>query len=304
MIEQEIFFKTGLIELSGTLALPDLNGQFPAVLLIPGSGQTDRNDNAKKLKINAFVDISRFLTNHGIASLRFDKRGVGKSQGNYWETGFYDRINDVAAALNFLKRHKNINSDKVFLLGHSEGALISTNLAGTGAEVAGIILLAGSAQSGELVLKWQALEIVKNLRGFNGWLIRAFHIDVSKSQSKKLYKIKQSTKDWYRQAIVLKFNAKWFREFMAYDPTEDLSRIKIPVLAITGSKDIQVNPEDLQKMAYLIKSPFEQHLIKDMTHILRIEQGEANISNYKKEINRPVEPKLLEIILNWLEKLI
>ena len=96
----------------------------------------DRNENHKKIRLNALNDIARYLAQNGIASFRYDKRGVGQSGGDYWKTGFYDRVQDALAALQYLKQQKNIQPENAFMLGHSEGALISTRLAGTGAEVA------------------------------------------------------------------------------------------------------------------------------------------------------------------------
>jgi pimeloyl-ACP methyl ester carboxylesterase len=301
MKEQEIRFKSGGIEIAGTMALPDSDGPFPCVLLIAGSGQIDRNENNKKFHLNAFYDISHFLAKNGIASLRYDKRGVGQSDGDYWETGFYDNTLDALAALQYLKQQKNIQSKYIFLLGHSEGAFVAIRLAGVGAEAAGIILIAGAAQSGEAVLKWQAIQVTNGFRGINGWLIKVLHINVTKAQQKQIDKIKQSKKDWLRQQLLVKINAKWLREFMAYNPVEDLPLITVPVLAITGSKDIQVDPADLDKMAHLVKAPFEAHRIQDMTHMLRIEKDDASISKYKEEIRKPIEPQLLEIVLRWIE---
>jgi alpha-beta hydrolase superfamily lysophospholipase len=246
MQEREVRFKSGEIELAGTVALPDGEGPFACVLLIPGSGQVDRNENHKKLHINIFYDISHFLAENGLASFRYDKRGVGESRGDHWTTGFYDGVQDVLAALDYLKQQTSIQPQNIFLLGHSEGAFIASRLAGRGAEVAGIVLIAGAAQSGEAVLKWQAIQVAKGLRGFNAWLIKLLRIDVSKSQQKAINKIKQSDKDWYRQKLFVRVNAKWFREFMAYDPAGDMPRITVPVLAVTGSKDIQVDAADLE----------------------------------------------------------
>lgn len=303
MREEDVRFESGGINLGGTLAFPDGDGPFPAVLFIAGSGETDRNENTPKYHINSFYDLSHYLAERGIASLRYDKKGVGQSGGDHWTAGLYDHAEDAMAASRYLRRQKAILPDKTFLVGHSEGAFIAVMLAGQGFETAGIILLAGGAQSGEAVLKWQALQVAKGLKGLNGWIIRAFRINVSKAQQKQLDKIKRSKKDVYRQNLVAKINAKWLREFMAYDPTEDLERIAVPVLAITGSKDIQVDPADLERMAKLVKSPFEYHVIPDMTHMLRIERGEPSISKYKDEIKAPVEPELLEIVHNWLVKL-
>jgi len=302
MQEHEIRFKSGEIDLAGTLALPSSNGPFPAVLFITGSGPIDRNENHKKLHLNIFDDISHYLAENGIASLRYDKRGTGDSQGDYWKTGFYDNSQDALAALQYLKLQNNIQKENIFILGHSEGALQAMRLTGGGTEVAGIILLAGGAQSGEAILKWQAIQIAKGLKGINGWFIKILHIDISKAQQKQIDRIKKSKQDYFRSQLVAKINAKWFREFMDYNPAEDLQRITVPVLAINGSKDIQIDSSDLDRMANLIKAPFEPHLIPNMTHLLRIEEGDAAISKYKKELKKPLEPMVLEIVLQWMQR--
>ena len=304
-IEQEISFYSGPHILAGTLTIPDspgLEGTFPGVLLVPGSGQIDRNENAKKLAIDAFGEIATDLANKGIASLRYDKRGVGESQGDFWSTGFYDNVSDAATALHVLKFNEYIQPEHVFILGHSEGAIITTRLAATGADVAGVILLAGTAESGEDEMLWQGEQVVKGMHGFNGFLIKALHIDVQKAQRKQLNKIKQSTKDWYRVGSVAKVNAKWTREFLAYNPVEDLPKIQVPVLGITGSKDIQVDPSDLQRMAELVKSEFEWHEVPDVTHILRTEAGEATLSTYRQQVQRPVDERILNFISDWLQR--
>jgi alpha-beta hydrolase superfamily lysophospholipase len=299
--EQEIRFRSGEIELAGTTTLPDPRGIFPGVVFISGSGPIDRNENHKKIRINAFHDISNYLAQNGIASFRYDKRGVGQSKGKYLKTGFNDNAMDAIAALEFFGQQSKIDSGKIFMLGHSEGAVIAAKLAGAGVKAAGVILLAGTAQSGEAVMKWQAKQVVKKLKGLNGWIIKTFNIDVSKAQQKQFDRINKSTKDRIRIQLFIKLNAKWFREFMAYDPSVDLSKITVAVLAITGSKDIQVDPADLERMAGLVKAPFEHHLIRNMTHMLRIEEGEASVSNYSKELKKPVESEMLKIILKWLE---
>jgi alpha-beta hydrolase superfamily lysophospholipase len=302
MEEREIRFESGGLRLAGTLALPGSGGPFPGVLFITGSGQVDRDENHPKMRLNAFYDLSHYLAQNGIASLRYDKRGVGASEGDYWSTGFDDHLQDALTALECLKGQGMVQTETVFILGHSEGAVIATRMAGGGAKVAGVILLSGSAQSGEAVLKWQALQVARGMKGINGWLIKTLHIDVAKAQQKQIDKIKASKVDTYRQQLVAKVNAKWFREFIAYDPALDFPCIAVPVLAITGSKDIKVDPNDLDRMASLVKAPFEKHLIPGMTHLLRVADGDAGISDYKEEIKEPIEPQVLEIVLHWLEK--
>ena len=301
-IEQEVSFYSGPHILTGTLTLPDTQGTFPGVLLVPGSGRVDRNENAKKLAIDALREIAMNLAKKGIATLRYDKRGVGESQGEFLETGFYDNVSDAATALHFLKFNEYIQPDHVFILGHSEGAVIATRLAGTGADVAGVILLAGTAESGEDVMLWQSEQVVDGMHGLNGFLIKALHIDVQKTEHKQLDKIKQSTKDWYRVGLFTKLNAKWMREFLEYDPADDLSKIQVPVLAITGSKDIQVKPSDLKRMAELVKSEFEWHEVPDVTHILRTEAGEPTLSTYRQQVQRPVDERIQHFISDWLNR--
>jgi hypothetical protein len=101
-IECEVTFQSGDLHLAGTLLLPGTGGPHPAVLLLPGSGQVDRNENAKKLAVNALREIALHLAGLGIATFRYDKRCVGTSQGDYWETGFFDRVTDAVAALAWL----------------------------------------------------------------------------------------------------------------------------------------------------------------------------------------------------------
>jgi len=301
-IERDVTFASGSLHLAGTLLLPASDGQWPAVLLIPGSGQVDRNENATKLHINAFRDIAVHLSEQGIATLRYDKRGVGASGGNFWDTGFFDNVTDAGAALGCLRSQKEVRSDKVLLLGHSEGALTATRLAATGVDVTGVILLAGPAQNGEDVLRWQAQQVIAGMRGFNRFVINLFHIDVRKAQKKQLDKIKKSTKNWYRVQFIAKLNAKWFREFMAYNPAGDLPKIQVPVLALTGSKDIQVDPGDLERMAGLVKAEFESHILPNITHILRAEPGQPTLSTYKQQITQPVDQSVLQAISEWLRR--
>jgi pimeloyl-ACP methyl ester carboxylesterase len=299
-MEREINFPSKGFQIAGTFSVPDSGSNLPAVLLIPGSGQIDRNENHKKLRLNLFNELSDYLTGKGFAVLRYDKRGIGSSSGDYWETGFYDNISDALSALEFLRNQNEIDASRIFLLGHSEGAFISTNIAGQGADISGIVLLAGGAHSGEETLKWQALKVVEGMKGLNKWLINIFHLDVAKSQQKQLDKIKKSTKDYYRIQMISKLNAKWMREFLANNPAEDLPTISAPVLAITGSKDIQVDPEDLKLMEKLVKSPFEYHILPDVTHLLRKEEGAASISNYQKLVRDPIDERIPKIICNWL----
>jgi uncharacterized protein len=301
-VGRDVTFESGSTRLVGSFSVPNRPGPFAAVLMLPGSGQTDRDDNVAKLRIDALPQLAAFVAPKGFASLRYDKRGVGASEGDYWKTGLGDRVADAAAGLAWLRSQEDVDAERVYVLGHSEGALIAIQLAGADMPMAGAILLAATAHSGEETLVWQAQRIAQGMRGFNKWLIGKLHIDVRESQRKALDRIKRTERDWVRVRLVQKVNVKWMREFLAYDPAEDLARIRVPVLALTGSKDIQVDPADLELMARWVRSDFESHEVPDVTHLLRADPGEPSLATYRRQVLRPVDPRVLELVGDWLER--
>jgi uncharacterized protein len=301
MNEQDLQFSSGSLLLAGTLATPDRGGPFPCVLLLPGSGRVDRDENLKKLPIDVLRQVAADLAGRGIASFRYDKRGVGSSQGHYGRSGLYDHVADAEAALTFLAVRPDVAAGRLFVLGHSEGAYISVRVAAERPDLAGVVLLAGGARTGEEELRWQARRVVDTLTGFNAFLIRLLRIDPLKSQAKFLEKIKRSSEDTYRVRL-RKINAKWMREFLAYDPAPDLARIRAPILAITGAKDIQVDPANLERMGKIVAASFEAHVVPDVTHLLRRESGPGGIRTYKEQVKRPVAPEVLALIGLWVKK--
>jgi len=302
MPERVLTFESAGLTLSGTLRLPDGQGPFPAVLLVAGSGQVDRDENHKKLHINLFREIASYLAAREIATFRYDKRGVGASEGDFWAAGLYDNIADAGAALACLKAQDAIRPGSVFVMGHSEGSLISARLAAEKENVAGAILLSGTAQPGEDVLKWQARQVVQGLPGFTKALMKLFRVDPARSQQKVMDRIRASDKDWIRVQLFAKINAKWMREFMAHNPADDLARIEVPVLAIIGSKDIQVNPKGLERMKQLIPGECECHEVPGLSHLLRVDPKDPpSISTYKKQVRQPADQRVLDVVSRWLD---
>lgn len=297
-IDIDISIPVADASLSGNLLVPDGLGRPAAALLVGGSGPLDRDSNSKRMKIDVMRQIAVHLATAGIASLRYDKRGVGDSSGDYLAAGFYDNVEDARRALQTLRGRSEVDPNRIVVVGHSEGALIATEL-GRDRELSGIVLLAGSVTSGEEVLKWQARQIAPTLPAPVRWLMRVLRQDVVKTQAKRLARIKASTADVVRVSFV-KLNAKWFREFMAHDPAVSLQEAGVPVLAITGSKDIQVNPADVESMARLVPSRFEGHVPQNVTHLLRTEAGPATVRTYKKQAGRPVDGGVLGVVADWI----
>jgi hypothetical protein len=267
--------------------------------MLPGSGQTDRDDNAKALAIDVFPQLSTAVERQGLATFRYDKRGVGASEGDYFSSDFDDRLTDAVAAVEWLRARPEVDASRVIALGHSEGALLSVRLAAGAAPVAGAVLLAGAAQAGEQILTWQGRQIADSLTGVSKWVVRLLHIDLVKSQRKALNRIRSSRADVMR-IQGRKINAAWMRQFMAYDPAPDLARVGVPVLAITGDRDLQVNPDDLDLMRDLVKGPFEAFRPSGVTHLLRTEGTKRGLSGYKEQVRRPVDPRVIAAVTDWL----
>jgi alpha-beta hydrolase superfamily lysophospholipase len=273
--------------------------------MLPGSGQTDRDDNAKRLALNVFPPLSAAIEEQGIATFRYDKRGVGGSEGDYLTSDFDDRVTDAVAAVEWLRARPEVDAARVFALGHSEGALISVRLAAgavpAAGPVAGLVLLAGSARTGEQILLWQGRQIAGSLTGVSKWVVRLLRIDVLKSQRKALNRIRSSSASVIR-VQGRKLNAAWMRQFMAYDPAPDLARVDVPVLAVTGDRDLQVDPDDLDLMRDLVKGPFEAVRPAGVTHLLRAEGKKTGLSGYREQARRPVDPRVTAAVTGWLAK--
>jgi fermentation-respiration switch protein FrsA (DUF1100 family) len=99
---------------------------------------------------------------------------------------------------------------------------------------------------------------------------------------------------------LVRVNARWFREFMAYEPADDLRRTTVPVLAVTGSKDLQVPSADLDAIAAAAGGPVTVRLVPDLTHTLRRQPGPADLRRYKQEVRRPVDGELLDLVSDWI----
>lgn len=301
MQESSTTFQSGDLTLTGTIARPAGAADGTAAVLISGSGPVDRDSNVKRMPIGVARHLATALADAGVVSLRYDKRGVGGSGGDYQSAGLRDNVDDAAAAVGHLRGLDGVDADRVVAIGHSEGALIALELAAGAAPVAGAAMLAGAAQSGEAVLRWQAGQLEgllpKPVRG----LLRLLRVDVAASQLKRMDRLKASTEDVIRMQGVVKVNAKWFKEFMAHDPAPALAKVAVPLLAITGAHDVQVDPADLDVMRDLVTAPLETHLLDGVNHILRL--GDPSPTTYKKQINDPLDPRVAELLADWIGRL-
>jgi len=299
--EREVIFASGSLRLAGTLTLPAGGDAAPrpAALLLVGSGPVDRNENWGLVRVDATRQLAHALAAARIASLRYDKRGVGESDGGDWRAaGFFDAVDDAAAALAFLAGLPEVDAERVAAIGHSEGALTAIALAGRGEPLAAVVLLAGSAVPGTEVGRYQARRLVSTLPRPVRTLVRRIDVDARVDASHR--KMLATTGDVDRVGL-RRVNARWQREFLAYDPAADLQRCRIPVLAVTGGKDLQIDPGQLDAIRATAAGPVTISRPPDLTHTLRRQPRRPTLLAYRGELRRPVDPDLVAEVVAWTE---
>ena len=320
--EEEITFPNGKakISLAGTLTLPRGPGPFPAVILLSGSGPHDRDESL--VGHRPFLVLADHLTRKGIAVLRFDKRGIGKSTGDYASATTEDFAGDAEAALAYLNTRKEIDPKKIGLLGHSEGGLIAPMVATHSQTIAWIVLLAGPGLKGEDVLLLQS-ELILRAAGVNeGEVARTLAFNKQTyalvRQEKdpaaleaKLNELVQSTSTGAAlppaavQAQVRMLVSPWFRYYLDYDPLPALQKTMCPVLALNGEKDLQVSSkENLAKIQKALHDggnhDFQTTELPGLNHLFQ--HGPTGSPTEYGGIEETMAPEALNAVSDWVLK--
>jgi len=328
-LEKEVIVKNDAaqVELSGTLTIPETGGPFPAVILITGSGPQNRNEELMGHK--PFLILADYLTRRGIAVLRCDDRGFGKSTGKFSTATTLDFATDASAAIDFLKTQKEIDTTRIGLAGHSEGGLIAPMVASERKDVAFLILLAGPGLTGEQILLRQSAILNKkaglteNEVAADNLLRTKIYAAIKKNSDneKVATKVKAlflSSKkknpegkglpqldDYQIDIFIKQCTTPWFRTFLVLDPVDYLSKVHCPLLALNGSLDVQVpakeNLEAIEKaLIFGGNSSYSIEEIPGVNHLFQHAKT-GNIDEYGK-IEETMSPEVLEKIANWIGK--
>jgi len=330
--EEEVVYdnlKAG-IKLAGTLTAPKTPGPFPAVVLISGSGPQDRDE--ALLGHKPFLVLADDLTRRGIAVLRYDDRGVGKSTGEFARATSADFAADALAGVEYLKTRKEINPKQIGLIGHSEGGLIAPMVATPSSGVAFIVLMAGPGISGEEILYLQGAliarangaaetAIAKNLALQKKLfaVIKAEKDDAAAEkqlrpiwtqafaaftdEDKKALEVAGANPDTLFQAQLKQLVSPWFRYFLFYDPQRALKKVKCPVLAINGEKDLQVPPrENLAAIAKALKAGGNKNfLTKELPSLNHLFQtATTGAPGEYNKIEETIAPNALQMLGDWI----
>jgi pimeloyl-ACP methyl ester carboxylesterase len=299
---QEVTFDSDGYSLAGTFV--PVADPVAEALLIVGSGRTDRNSDVRlpagqRLRSGITRAVAEALAAVGVPTLRYDKRGVGASGGDYLTTGMPQRLADAQAALGWLSARST--GLPLLVVGHSEGTYYAAQLAAADKDVAGAVLLSGSVRTGAEINAWQVEQLADKLPPAARLILRLMRTDVVKSQRKNQAKIMASSADVIRVQGV-RINAGWVRDFIRYDPAGALTRVTVPVLAITGGHDLQVPPADVESVGKLVHGPFEGHVVGDLNHMLRPDPDCVGPRGYRRAARQPVSPQVLDLIKAWVQR--
>lgn len=307
------------VHLAGTLVLPLGKGPHPAVLLITGSGQQDRDETIFGHK--PFLVIADYLARRGIASLRVDDRGMGKSKGKVLQATTETFASDAKAELAYLRTRPEIDPARVGLIGHSEGGLIAAMLAAEPTQaVAAVVMLAGPGVSGARILSNQ-VEDGARMAGAS-----PAAVSVTVEAQERLISVVLTSKaptaglvgeltlammdmapeldETNARNKVAPLALPWFRYFLATDPASFLARVQNPVLALNGEKDIQVRASaNLPAIEQALKAGGNRDvIIKNLPGLNHLFQTAPTglIAEYEK-IDETFAPAALKIMGDWLE---
>ncbi len=316
------------INLSGTFTRPKKEGQFPAVVLVSGSGPQDRDETIMDHK--PFLVIADYLTRRGIAVLRYDDRGFGKSAGNFTSATTNDFASDAAAAIDYLQNRPDVHANQIGIIGHSEGGIIAPMVSEMKKPVAFVVLLAAPVLPGYDLLLLQN-ETIRRQQGNT-----EEEISTSLAIQRKLLKIVKEEQDSRKaseelrkhllaaydslpagvrrsgdasQAVIsgqlAQLLSPWFRNFVSYNPAASFSSLNKPALALYGTKDVQVPAkENAGALTQIItqhnKSNIRVEVLEGLNHLFQ--PAGSGLPDEYNRIETTIAPEVLELMSDWIKE--
>lgn len=318
---EEVVVDAGPVQLAGTLTIPDGNPPFPAVLLISGSGLQDRDETLFDHK--PFWVLADHLSRSGIAVLRVDDAGIGGSTPHPAPPTTADFAEDATACVDFL--HEDARFGRIGLVGHSEGGLIATLLADARDDIDFIVLLAAPGVTGAELMRKQN-ELVFEAAGFGEdrttallkLIDRLFANLVSDMPDDELRErveaialeqlsvtgiVDIDLDDPRVQAAVEGALSPWMRHFLRLDPRDALQRIQVPVLALNGDLDLQVDAEqNLGAIESALRAGGNTratiHRLPGLNHLFQ--HAETGLVGEYARIEETLAPEVLDLIRDWI----
>lgn len=305
--EKEVTIK-GNVSIGATVSYPDESRKYPSIVLIMGTGKTDRDGNEKGFKTDLYKNFAEMFAEFGFVSVRYDKRGTYQTQGDFSTAGLNDLVDDAVSVIRYTKSLPYIDEERVIVCGHSEGAMIATLLSAK-EDTAGLLLLGGAATCMKDALLYQnylAAEEFAKKKGLLGMLLKS-QASQEKTDAKvdaMFQKCISAKKDrvFFGGAML---NAKWVKEHASYH-SEDyvmlLEQYSKPILAVTGTADLST---DYRRLSALHDIPLaESYTPHNVNHILREIDDNNSVMTVKKQYGRlaaqPIHKESKQKIYIWL----
>lgn len=291
--EEEITLNTPTGDIHGKLMLPENNTPCPLVIIIAGSGPTDMDGNSIGLGMtnNSLLYLAKELADNGIASVRYDKRGIGKSQAagtSEEELRFEHYIDDATAWAEMFGNDSRFST--IAIAGHSEGSLIGMVAAQKSKAVKAYISIAGTGRPAYEVIEEQLKRNPEQIQR------EAAAINKELCEGRIVENIPNYLASLYRKSVQ-PYLISWFR----YNPAKEISKLKIPVLIVQGDMDIQVGVKEAETL--LAARMFSSyHIIKDMNHVLKHCASNEMVMQLEtyKDPKLPIKKELVEHIVRFL----
>lgn len=288
--ESPIVLKINTDQLFGTLTTPISTKKYPVALIIAGSGPTDRNGNNPMMKNNSLKMLAEILAKNGIASLRYDKRGIGESKASAISEQslvFENYTEDAKSWINLLKQDKRFS--EVVIIGHSEGSLIGMI---AGAKANKFISIAGPGESADKLIKTQITS--KSNKQIEDM---TFPIIDSLKSGNQVKKIDPMLNSLFRPSIQ-PYLISWFK----YNPQVEIKKLNVPILIVQGNNDLQVTVKDAETLSQANKNA-ELLIVDKMNHAMKVVEGDkqANLDSYNNE-TLPLSEVMTSKIVSFIKK--
>ncbi len=313
--EVEVSNAAAGVTLAGTLTIPRGAGPFPAVLLITGSGPQDRDESL--MGHRPFLVLADHLTRQGIAVLRTDDRGVGRSTGQFQTATMVDFAGDAEASVAYLRSRQEIDASTIGLLGHSEGGVVAPMLAARGRGIAFIVLLAGTGVPGGEVLIAQS-RLVGRAMGAPAAIVEQNIAILSDSlaivrEGGDEETLKTNLRNQLGTVMppsqaepqIAMLTSPWFRHFVTYDPADALRQVTCPVLALNGARDLQVPPDqNVPAIRRALEAGGNTRIVVEILPGLNhlFQTAETGSPAEYATIEETISPAVLQIVSDWILK--
>ncbi len=286
--ERELTVGEGDWPLPATLTVPNGNGPFPAVVLVHGSGPNDRDETVFANK--PFKDLAEGLASRGIAVLRYEKRTRqyrSKMAGMAGLTVQQETVDDALKAVALLRQQKEINGQRIFVLGHSMGGYLAPRIAEQDGKLAGILILAGNARPLEDV-------ILEQLAAAGA---KANQIESVKAQVARIKGLERADAD---APPLLNLPVSYWLDLKGYDPVEEAKKLPIRVLILQGERDFQVSMKDFElwKAGLAGRKEVTVESYPALNHLFIAGEGKSSEAEYRKPGH--VAPEVIERIAKWI----